>query len=189
MTHYVHFGGVLIRRDKTILRRGVSGPSRRGCHYRRAREARERFLQLARRAEESAPLFYRVHEHAGANPAGVEGLGRRIANGLRLMRRSSQTVFIGETESDVRRRMRDEMSRMGFRVMPEAPMAFTNPQLIQTHLSEARMAVHFAGGQAQERANQTIEASRWSRQVCQGATQRDFVKVESAMSTLYAFLA
>src|SRR5579872_3605167 len=39
--------------------------------FRSAREARERFLQLARRAEESAPLFYRVHEHAGANPARV----------------------------------------------------------------------------------------------------------------------
>jgi len=34
--------------------------------FRSAREARERFLQLARRAEESAPLFERVHESAGA---------------------------------------------------------------------------------------------------------------------------
>jgi len=99
--------------------------------------------------------------------AGVEGLGRKIANGLRLMRRSSQIVFIGETESDVRRSVRDEMSRMGFRVMPESPMAFTNPQVIRTHLSEARLAVHFGGGQAQERA---IQAIQWSRQVCQGAT-------------------
>jgi len=32
--------------------------------FRSAREARERFLQLARRAEESAPLFQRVHENA-----------------------------------------------------------------------------------------------------------------------------
>jgi len=39
--------------------------------FRSTREARERFLQLARRAEESAPLFYRVRESAGANPAGA----------------------------------------------------------------------------------------------------------------------
>jgi len=33
---------------------------------------RERFLQLARRAEESAPLFSGVHENAGANPVGTD---------------------------------------------------------------------------------------------------------------------
>src|SRR5579872_3924134 len=37
--------------------------------FRSAREARERFLQIARRAEESAPLFWRVLKNAGANPA------------------------------------------------------------------------------------------------------------------------
>src|SRR5579863_6230244 len=39
--------------------------------FRSTREARERFLHLARRTEESAPLFLRVHENAGANPAGA----------------------------------------------------------------------------------------------------------------------
>jgi len=34
--------------------------------FRSAREARERFLRLARGAEESAPLFYRVHQNARA---------------------------------------------------------------------------------------------------------------------------
>jgi len=34
--------------------------------FRSAREARERFLQLARRAEESAPLFSRVYKNVGA---------------------------------------------------------------------------------------------------------------------------
>jgi len=99
--------------------------------------------------------------------AGVEVLGSKIANGLRLMRRSSQTVFIGETENAVRRNVWDEVSRMGFRVMPEAPMAYTNPQLIRTHLGEARLAVHFVGGQPKQRE---IEAIKWSRQICQGAT-------------------
>ena len=36
------------------------------------------------------------------------------------MRRSRQTVYVGEVEHDVRDNVRDELSRMGFRVMPEA---------------------------------------------------------------------
>jgi len=36
--------------------------------FRSAREARERFLQLARRAEESAPLFY---QRKACRPAGA----------------------------------------------------------------------------------------------------------------------
>jgi len=34
-------------------------------------EAPERFFQFARRTEESATLFWRVHENVGANPAGA----------------------------------------------------------------------------------------------------------------------
>ena len=56
---------------------------------------------------------------------------------------------------------------MGFRVMPEAPMAYGDRHFIRTHLGEARLAVHFVDGQAQQRA---IDAIRWSRQNCQGAT-------------------
>ena len=98
---------------------------------------------------------------------GVEGLGKKIANGLRLMRRSRQTVFVGETENEVRRKVWDEMSRMGFRVMPESLMAYSDPHFIRIRLGEARLAVHFVGEQTQQRA---IEAIQWSRQVCQGAT-------------------
>lgn len=98
---------------------------------------------------------------------GVDELGCKIANGLRLMRRSRQTVFVGECETDVRQKVRDEMSRMGYRVMPEAPMAYTDPAQIRRCLGEARLAVHFAGGQTEQR---TLEAINWSRQDCQGAT-------------------
>ena len=98
---------------------------------------------------------------------GVEELGQKIANGLRLMRRSRQTVFVGETESQIRRRVWDEMSRMGFRVMPESPMAYSDQHLIRVHLGEARLAIHFVGGQTEQRA---IEAIECSRQECQGAT-------------------
>lgn len=98
---------------------------------------------------------------------GVEELGQKIAAGLRLMRRSRQTVFVGETENEVRRRVWDELSRAGFRVMPESPMAYGYPHHIREHLGEARLAVHFVDGQAQQRA---IEAIQWSRQDCQGAT-------------------
>ncbi len=98
---------------------------------------------------------------------GVEELGRKIATGLRLIRRSHQTVFVGETDYEVGAKVRDEMSRMGFRVMPESPMAFSNEILIRTHLGEAQLAVHFVGGQIQQRP---IEAIQWSRQACQRAT-------------------
>lgn len=98
---------------------------------------------------------------------GVEGLGKKISNGLRLMRRSRQTVFVGETENEVRRSVRDEMSRTGFRVMPETMMAYSDPSFIRARLGEARLAVHFVGQQAQQRA---IEAIQWSRRLCQGAT-------------------
>ncbi|HEX7423306.1 MAG TPA: toll/interleukin-1 receptor domain-containing protein, partial [Terriglobales bacterium] len=98
---------------------------------------------------------------------GVEEFGQKIANGLRLMRRSRQTVFVGETENEARQKVRDEMSRMGFRVMPSAPMAYSDPHLIRTQLGEARLAVHFVGGQARQRP---IEAIQWSRQDCHGAT-------------------
>jgi hypothetical protein len=98
---------------------------------------------------------------------GVEALGKKIATGLRLMRRSRQTVFVGETENEVRRKVWDEMSRLGFRVMPESLMAYGDPQFIRMRLAEARLAVHFVGQQAQQRA---VEAIRWSRDGCQGAT-------------------
>jgi len=97
----------------------------------------------------------------------VEELGGKIVNGLRMMRRSFQTVFLGEAENEVRRKVWDEMSRMGFRVMPEAPMAYGDPQRIRKQLGEARLAVHFVGGQTQQRA---IEAIKCSRQDCQGTT-------------------
>jgi hypothetical protein len=97
----------------------------------------------------------------------VEELGRKIANGLRLMRRSRQTVFVGECEHDVRQEVWNEMSRMGFRVMPSGPMAFGNSALIREHICEARLAVHFAGGHDQQRP---FEAIKWSLKECQGAT-------------------
>jgi hypothetical protein len=99
--------------------------------------------------------------------ASVEELGGKIANALRLMRRSRQTVYIGETDNSVRSKLRDEMSRMGFRVMPDVPMAYADLALVRQLLGEARMAVHFVDGHSGQRA---IEAIRSSRLGCQGAT-------------------
>ena len=50
------------------------------------------------------------------------------------------------------------MSRMGFPVMPEGPMVFGNPPEVRRQLGEARLAVHFAGGQTKQRA---LEAIQW----------------------------
>jgi hypothetical protein len=100
-------------------------------------------------------------------PLSVEELGSKIASGLRLMRRSRHTVYVGECENGVRQKVLDEMNRMGFRVMPVAPMAYGDPPQIRKHLGEARLAVHFVGGQTQQRA---LDAIKWSRQDSQGAT-------------------
>ena len=50
---------------------------------------------------------------------------------------------------------------MGFRVMPEGPMAFGEEQRIRELLGEAKLAVHFVGGQVEGRA---IEAIKYSSQ-------------------------
>ena len=86
---------------------------------------------------------------------------------LRLMRRSRQTVYVGESEYDIRQQVRNEMSRMGFRVMPEAAVAYGDPEVVQRLLGEAKMAVHFVGNQQSQRA---IEAIGSSREYCQHAT-------------------
>jgi TIR domain-containing protein len=97
----------------------------------------------------------------------VQDLGTTIANGLRLMRRSRQTVYVGECEHEIRRQVRDEMNRMGFRVMPEAMTAYEDDQFVQQLLGKAKAAVHFVGSQYRQRA---IDAIRWSREDCQSAT-------------------
>src|SRR5262249_46955134 len=96
----------------------------------------------------------------------VEDLAAKLANGLRLMRRSRQTVYVGEAEHEVRENVRHELSRMGFRVMPEAPAAYGDSQVVRTLLGESRLAVHFAGSQE----SRAVEAIRWSREFCQFAT-------------------
>jgi hypothetical protein len=114
--------------------------------------------------QQVAPEIRSAQEHRTTS---AEDVGPKLANALRLMRRSRQTVFVGETEHEVRGRLREEMSRMGFRVMPESAMAYGDPETIRKLLGEARLAVHFAGKQESQRA---IEAIRWSRQECPFAT-------------------
>jgi hypothetical protein len=105
-----------------------------------------------------------AQEHRSLN---AEDLGAKLAAALRLMRRSRQTVYVGETDDDIRDKVRSEMSRMGFRVEPQSPMAFENQELVRSLLGKARLAVHFVGKQDKNRA---IEAIRWSREYCQYAT-------------------
>jgi hypothetical protein len=97
----------------------------------------------------------------------VEELGAKLASALRLMRRSRETIYLGETDHDSRDRVKVEMSRMGFRVEPQSAMAFGNDEAVRTLLGKAKLAVHFLGGQDKSRA---IEAIRWSREYCQQAT-------------------
>jgi hypothetical protein len=111
-----------------------------------------------------SPEIRSAQEHRSLS---VEDLALRLANGLRLMRRSRQCVYLGESEHDVRRKVRDEISRMGFRIVPEALSAHEDPETVRTFLGEARLAVHFVGGQESQRP---IEAIRWSREHCQHAT-------------------
>jgi hypothetical protein len=114
--------------------------------------------------EQLAPEIRGAQEHRSFS---VDDLGAKIANGLKLMRRSCQTVYVGETDNEVRAKIRDEMGRMGFRVMPDLPVAYRDLQLVRAHLSDARLAVHFVDGNAPQRA---IDAIRWSRENCQRAT-------------------
>ena len=97
----------------------------------------------------------------------VKDLGKMIANGLRLMRRTRTQVFVGETDSDVRQTVWDEMSKKGFRVTPEAPSAYADEEVIRKFLGEARLAVHFMGGQVRQRS---LDAIAWSLKDCPGAT-------------------
>jgi hypothetical protein len=89
----------------------------------------------------------------------AEKLGLKIVNGLRLMRQSRPTVYIGETEHDIRKKLREEMSRLGLRVVPESPMAYGDDERVRTLLGEARMAIHFVGGQHNKRAFDAIRSS------------------------------
>lgn len=97
----------------------------------------------------------------------AEDLGAKLAAAFRLMRRSRQTVYVGETDHDIRKQVRNELSRMGFRVEPQVGGAFGSTETVRTLLGEAKLAVHFVGQQEKSRA---IEAIRWSREYCQYAT-------------------
>ena len=97
----------------------------------------------------------------------VTDLGAKLVTGLRLMRRSRHTVYVGEIEDEVGRKVRDELGRLGFRVMPEVSSAYRDEIAVRKHLSGALMAIHFLGGQTQER---TIRAIQYARKTCPGAT-------------------
>jgi hypothetical protein len=94
-------------------------------------------------------------------------LARKLANGLRMMRRSRQTVFLGESEHETQGKVRDELSRMGFRVEPQAPSAYSDTATVRTLLGDAKLAVHFVGNQQSQRP---LDAIRDSREYCQRAT-------------------
>jgi len=97
----------------------------------------------------------------------ADEFARKLANGLRMMRRSRQTVFLGESEHETRSKVRGELSRMGFRVEPQAPSAYSDTTTVRTLLGDAKLAVHFVGNQQSQRP---LDAIRDSRQYCQHAT-------------------
>ena len=100
------------------------------------------------------------------NPS-AEDLALKLANGLRMMRRSCQTVYLGESQHEIRRKVRDELSRVGFSVEPQAPSAFADPEKIRALLGQAKLAIHFVGNQNTARP---LNAIRDSRQYCQHST-------------------
>src|SRR3954447_7988870 len=75
--------------------------------------------------EQVAPDIRRAQEDRSLAAA---DLALKLANGLRMVRRSRETVYLGQSEHEIRGKVRDELSRMGFRVEPEAPSAFTDPE-------------------------------------------------------------
>ncbi|MBM3739867.1 MAG: hypothetical protein FJW39_29235 [Acidobacteria bacterium] len=97
----------------------------------------------------------------------AEDLGSKIVEGLKLMRRSCKTVYLGETDADTRQKVWDELSRAGYRVLPESPQAFAAEATVRKHMGDALLAVHFVGGQTQQR---TLDAIEWSLKTCTGAT-------------------
>jgi hypothetical protein len=97
----------------------------------------------------------------------VEDLALKLANGLRMMRRSCQTVYLGESQLEIRRKVRDELSRVGFSVEPQAPTAFADTEKVRTLLGQAKLAIHFVGNQETARP---LTAIRDSRQYCQHST-------------------
>jgi hypothetical protein len=94
-------------------------------------------------------------------------LALKLANGLRMMRRSRDIVYLGEFEHEIRRKVRDELSRMGFSVEPRAYQAYTDRPTIRTLLGKAKLAIHFVGGQESQRP---LEAIQDSREYCQHST-------------------
>jgi hypothetical protein len=97
----------------------------------------------------------------------AEDLALKLANGLRMMRRSCQTVYLGECQHEIRLKVREELSRVGFSVEPQAPSAFADSERIRTLLGQAKLAIHFVGNQESARP---LNAIRDSRQYCQHAT-------------------
>lgn len=97
----------------------------------------------------------------------AEELGAKLVLGLKLMRRSCKTVYLGESEVDTRQKVWDELSRAGYRVLPESPQAFATEATVRKHMSDALLAVHFVGGQTPQR---TLDAIEWSLKTCTGAT-------------------
>jgi len=63
--------------------------------------------------------------------------------------------------------VRDELSRVGFSVEPQAPSAFADIDKIRTLLGQAKLAIHFVG---QQEATRPLNAIRDSRQYCQHST-------------------
>lgn len=101
--------------------------------------------------------------HQALDPA---AFAATLVEGLRLMCQPRPKVYIGESIGDERKNLRHELTRRGFVVLPETPLAFGDERIIKTQLSESKLAVHFVG-QAQGRA---LEAIEWSCEKCAGRT-------------------
>ncbi len=97
----------------------------------------------------------------------VEVLGAKLVEALKLMRRSFPPVYLGESKAEARVKVLNELSRAGYRVLPESPQAFDTEATVREHIADAVLDVHFIGGGTEQR---TRNAIKWSRQKCGGAT-------------------
>jgi TIR domain len=79
----------------------------------------------------------------------AKAFGGKLSDRLLEMRRSVSTVFLGpaaELNLETRKRVRDELEKSGYRVVPETEFDYKNEDKVRTLLKDSLVAIHFPGG-------------------------------------------
>lgn len=75
-------------------------------------------------------------------------LGLKLRDALSKMRSSVSAVFLGPAAGRgqaTRSRLRDELEKAGYRVVPDADYLYRDPEEVQAHLRSSLLAIHFPG--------------------------------------------